>query len=141
MSPLVLVGEHIDGRADFPAFLVGGQHPIERLQMLALPCAIHFDVLVFVAGGDPHLALLCAEGKGPKEIPAAVRFTALHRNPRIEHVVLRETDAIGKTLEECPQLGRPFRVPHARRFPNAIGSKNGHDAIWIMRVISQSRRI
>lgn len=53
---VALVGEHLDGRSDFPSFLVGGQHPTERLQVLELPGAVDFDVLVFVAGSDPHLA-------------------------------------------------------------------------------------
>jgi hypothetical protein len=56
-SSVDLVREHVDFRSHFPSSLVGGQHPIERMQMLELPSAVDFDVIVFVAGCDPHLAL------------------------------------------------------------------------------------
>ena len=96
------------------------------MQMLELPCAIDFEVIVFVAGCDLHLALVFAESKGTKEIPGAVRFIAIHRNPRIEHVVLGETDAVGKTLEEFPQFCRPSGGRHE----DSVRSRGSWPSRW-----------
>ena len=75
-----LVCEHLDIRAHFPSFLVGCQHPIERMQMLELPCAIDFEVIVFVAGCDLHGRLSLRKVKGPRkyQVPcASLPFTVI----------------------------------------------------------------
>ena len=46
------------------------------------------------------------------------------------------SDIREQAAQRFAQLGWPFGVPHALGFPDAIVSKNGHDAFRIMIIIT-----
>src|SRR5579859_5763265 len=83
-----------------PALFIWRGHPANRAQMLELPLAVDFYVIVLVARGQPYGAITLAKRERPHEIPTALAAIAVHLDNRIHHVVLREADAFLEALEK-----------------------------------------
>src|SRR4029453_1744995 len=65
-SASILEYVHFGSRG--PTFFVGRGHAADRAQVFEFPRAVDFDIVILVAGGDPQLTVVFAEGEGPEEI-------------------------------------------------------------------------
>jgi hypothetical protein len=104
--------------------------------MLEFPLAPEFDVIVFVAGGKPELAIAFTEGEWTEEIPRPMPLVAGYLDTGIEDVMLREADAIGETLEQLSNLIVTLRATDPFSFPNAVVGEDTHDPILIVIVVA-----
>jgi len=65
-----------------------------------------------------------------------VRLVAVHRDARVEDIVLGEADPLGEAFEQLANFRVTLRAPYTLPFPNAILGENSHNPVLVVIVIA-----